>query len=66
VAGSLRMGNAGSTYATATPKTDAADGDEADITNGIITFNLSTVTANDSVSGSGTDEGKLYYKVSVN
>lgn len=66
VAGSLRMGNGGSTYATAAAKTDAADGDEADITTGTITFKITTVTADDGVAGAGTDEGKLYFKVLIN
>lgn len=66
VTGSLRMGAATTTYATAAAKTDAADGDEANITSGTITFNVTTVTADDSVAGSGTDEGKVYFKMQIN
>jgi uncharacterized repeat protein (TIGR01451 family) len=66
VAGSLRMGNAASTYATATPKTDAVDGDSAEISGTDTVFRLNSVTADDSVPNSGTDEGKVYFQVKIN
>ncbi|MFA6450056.1 MAG: hypothetical protein WCX65_11330 [bacterium] len=66
VPGSLRMGNAASTYATATPKTDAADGDGAEISGANIYFKISDIGPDDSVAGSGTDEGKVYFQVQIN
>jgi uncharacterized repeat protein (TIGR01451 family) len=66
VANSLRLGNAASTYATASPLTDAAgdDAGEFDGHNAIFTFG--PVAADDSVSGSGPDEGKVYLRLSIN
>ena len=65
VSGSLKMGGAGSTYATATTKTDVAGDDEATIDAGTITFTIPLVGADDGTAGSGSDEGKLYFKVTV-
>lgn len=64
VAGSLKIGNAASTYATATTLTDAADADAGQYGGGVI-FTISTVAADDGIAGSGNDEGKVYFKVRV-
>ena len=65
VTGSLRMGNGSSTYATATTKSDAVDGDEADVSGGNVTFKVGNVTADNGVAGSGTDEGKVFFQVQI-
>jgi uncharacterized repeat protein (TIGR01451 family) len=66
VAGSLRMGNAASTYATATPLTDAADTDAGTFNGSAIIFTINAVAADDNVANSGSDEGKVYFKAKVN
>jgi len=58
VAGSMRMGAASSTYATATPKTDAADADEAELSGGNLVFRVSSVAAG--------GDGKVYLKLNIN
>ncbi|MBU1170511.1 MAG: DUF11 domain-containing protein [Proteobacteria bacterium] len=67
VAGSLRMGNAISTYDTATSKTDTVGDDEAEINtdNTSIVFRISDVAPDDTVPNSGPDEGVVYFKVTV-
>jgi uncharacterized repeat protein (TIGR01451 family) len=59
VAGSIRVGTGGGTYATATPKTDIADADEADYN---ATSDTVTVVVGDVASGS---EVCVYFQVQV-
>jgi uncharacterized repeat protein (TIGR01451 family) len=59
VAGSMRVGTAASTYATATPIGDQVSGA------GVL-FTVTGVAADDGVPNSGSDEGKVYFKVTVN
>ena len=66
VVGSLRVGSTGSSYATATVLTDAADGDAGQVNGGSVIFTISSVAADDGTAGSGSDEGKVYFKVKVN
>jgi len=66
VAGSLRSGNAASTYATATPLTDAAGDDAGQFSNPSVIFTITTVDADNGVPNSGSDEGKVYFKVTIN
>ncbi|HOZ02057.1 MAG TPA: DUF11 domain-containing protein [Candidatus Syntrophosphaera sp.] len=63
---SLKIGGAAATCATATAKTDAVDGDEAELSGSNIIFKIGNVSANDSVPNSGTDEGIVCFTVSVN
>jgi uncharacterized repeat protein (TIGR01451 family) len=65
VTGSLRIGNAASTYATATPLTDAADTDAGQFSGTGVIFTITTVAADDGVANSGNDEGKVYFKVRI-
>jgi len=58
VPGSLRMGSAASTYTTATLKTDAADGDEAEVGGSGPTFRPATVAVN--------GDGKVYLQMKIN
>jgi uncharacterized repeat protein (TIGR01451 family) len=66
VAGSMRIGTTASTYATATPLTDAADADAGQVTGGSVLFTIPSVAANDNVANAGGDEGKVYFKVRIN
>jgi uncharacterized repeat protein (TIGR01451 family) len=66
VTGSLKMGGAASTYATATMKTDAAGDDEATCDGATAIFTKTVVSPDDGVPNSGTDEGKVYFKVKIN
>ncbi|MBN1663729.1 MAG: DUF11 domain-containing protein [Deltaproteobacteria bacterium] len=66
VTGNLRIGAAASTYATATALTDAADADAGQFSASSAIFTITTVSADDSVANSGTDEGKVYFKVRIN
>ena len=66
VAGSLKSGNAASTYATATVLTDAADADAGQVSGGSIIFMMTTVAGDDGVANAGSDEGKAYFKVRIN
>lgn len=66
VTGSLRMGNATSTYSTATSLTDAADSDAGRVSGTNVIFTISAVAADDGVANSGSDEGKVYFKVRIN
>ncbi|HON59069.1 MAG TPA: hypothetical protein PLT45_05985, partial [Smithella sp.] len=66
VAGSLRIGNAASTYVTATALTDAADADAGYFSGTSAIFIIYSVDPDDLVADSGTDEGKVYFKVRVN
>jgi uncharacterized repeat protein (TIGR01451 family) len=65
VPGSLRLGDAASTYATAVPKTDAAADDEGEQSGGNVIFNITTVDPDDGNPNSGPDEGKVYFKVTI-
>lgn len=65
VAGSLRIGSAVSSYATAVSKTDAVGDDEAEINAGTILFKISDVAPDDGVANAGPDEGVVYFKVTV-
>jgi len=65
VPGSLRLGAADSTYAAATPKTDDAGDDEGAVNGGMIVFTLAVVAPDDGSEGTGADEGKIYFKVTV-
>lgn len=66
VAGSMRLGNATSTYSTAAPKTDAAGDDEAEFTGNSVLFRIPVVRKNDGAANSGPDEGNVFYKVTIN
>jgi len=65
VAGSMRLGNATSTYATAASKTDQAGDDEAEFTNNTVIFRIPVVRKNDGAPNSGSDEGNIFYKVVI-
>ena len=65
ISGSLRMGSAVSSYATATPKTDAVGDDEAEINTGNIIFRVSDVAPDDGITNSGPDEGVVYFKATI-
>lgn len=65
VTGSMRIGDAESTYDTATPLTDEADGDGGHLSGNSVIFTISSVAADDGVAGSGSDEGKVYFKVAI-
>ena len=64
--GSLRIGPADGDYASATPVTDAGDGDEGAVIAPNIVFVIPLTGADDGVPGSGPDEGKAYFKVLIN
>ena len=66
VSGSLRAGTAGSTYNTAIILTDISDTDAGYISGSTIIFVIPSVSPDDGTPGSGTDEGKVYFKVTVN
>jgi uncharacterized repeat protein (TIGR01451 family) len=66
VAGSLKRGSAASSYASAAALTDAADGDAGSISGTDLVFSVGTVTEDDGAANSGSDEGKVYYKVTIN
>jgi uncharacterized repeat protein (TIGR01451 family) len=67
VSGSLKLGTAASTYATAgTSLTDASGDDSGEVSGSSIIFNINMVPPNDNTAGSGTDEGNAYFKVRVN
>jgi uncharacterized repeat protein (TIGR01451 family) len=65
VTGSMKIGAASSTYATATPLTDAADADAGTLSGATVYFTIPTVEANDSAPD-GSDEGRVYFKVTIN
>jgi len=65
VPGSLRIGNAASTYDTASSLTDAAGDDEGTHSGNMILFIINSLSANDFIDGSGADEGKVFFKVKV-
>jgi len=65
LAGSIRIGSAGSTYGSATPKTDTGGDDEAEINGSNIIVALTTISPDDGTPDAGTDEGKAYFKVTV-
>jgi len=66
VPGSLRAGAADSTYQTATVLTDNNDEDAGHITGSTIFFIIPSVAPDDGAPGSGGDEGKVYFKITVN
>lgn len=66
VAGSLKIGNAASTYVSATALTDTADGDVGQVSGASVIFTITTVAGDDGVANAGTDEGKVYFKVKIN
>jgi uncharacterized repeat protein (TIGR01451 family) len=59
VAGSMRVGTAASTYTTATPVSDQVSGAN-------IVFTVASIAADDGVPNAGNDEGRVYFKVTVN
>ncbi len=63
---SLKIGNAASTYATATVLTDAADADAGQVNGAAVIFTVNTVAGDDGVVNAGNDEGKVYFKVKIN
>ncbi len=65
VTGSLKSGNAASTYATANSLTDIADADVGQINGENVTFIISTVAGDDGADNAGNDEGKVYFKVRI-
>jgi uncharacterized repeat protein (TIGR01451 family) len=65
VPGSLRMGNAASTFATAAVKTDAADADEAEVVERNILYRVNLIAPDDGVAGAGADEGIVYFQVTI-
>ncbi len=65
IPGSLRLGDASSSYATATPKTDAAGDDEGEVSGSNIIFTVTVIAPDDGVPGSGPDQGKAYFKVKI-
>jgi uncharacterized repeat protein (TIGR01451 family) len=70
IAGSLRAGDGSSTYATATPRTDAPGEAgwpevQGEVSGSNITFNITSLAADDGIPDSGPDEGKAYFKVQV-
>jgi uncharacterized repeat protein (TIGR01451 family) len=64
--GSLKMGDAASTYATATTLTDALDADSGASYGSYVTFSVNSVAPDDGIANTGSDEGKGYFKVKVN
>ena len=65
VPGSLRLGAADSSYETADPRTDDPDSDEGEVNGSNIIFTINTVSQDDGIPASGTDEGKIYFKVKI-
>jgi uncharacterized repeat protein (TIGR01451 family) len=65
VPGSMKLGDAGSTYDSAAAKTDGAGDDEAEFTNGSVLFRIPLLKKNDSAANSGQDEGNIFYKVVI-
>lgn len=65
-AGSLKIGNAASTYATATALTDPVDTDAGQQSGGGVIFTITSVAGDDGVANTGSDEGKVYFKVRIN
>ena len=65
IAHTLRIGPADGNYNTATVLTDANDGDAGSVQSMNIVFVIPTTGADDGVPGSGSDEGKVYFKVLI-
>ena len=65
VTGSMRMGVASSTYATASTLTDAADTDAGSLSGSSVYFTINTVAPYDGAVD-GSDEGRIYFKVTIN
>ncbi|MDF1593574.1 MAG: hypothetical protein P1P89_18860 [Desulfobacterales bacterium] len=72
VAGSLKSGNAASTYDTADTSLTDGPGEtvpgnvSGEVSGSNIIFTINVVSPNDGVANSGADEGKVYFKVKVN
>jgi uncharacterized repeat protein (TIGR01451 family) len=66
VTGSMRIGSASSTYAAAAALTDGNDGDAGMVSGSNVIFTIQTVQGDDGVSGSGGDEGKVYFRIRIN
>lgn len=68
VPGSMKIGAANSNYDTPanTSLTDADDGDVGKVGSGIVNFLIPLISADDGVPDSGTDEGIVYFKVTIN
>lgn len=64
--GSLRIGDADSTYDTARPLTDDPGDDEGEIQGDTVLFRIDAVPPSDGNTGSGSDEGFVYYRVTIN
>jgi uncharacterized repeat protein (TIGR01451 family) len=64
--GSMKSGDAASSYANATPVTEAADGDVGQMSGSGVIFTIPAVAGDDGVPEAGNDEGKVYYKVRIN
>lgn len=65
VPGSIRIGPISSTYATATPKTDAQGDDEGWFDGANVFFMIVSVPPDDGVAGGGSDEGSVFFKAKV-
>ncbi|MDQ0291683.1 hypothetical protein [Oligosphaera ethanolica] len=65
VPGSMRLGLANSSYDAAAVLTDVADADAGTLNGTLIMFLIHSVAANDGVDLSGTDEGKVFFKVVI-
>jgi uncharacterized repeat protein (TIGR01451 family) len=63
---SLRIGDAESTYDTARSLTDAPGDDEGEVQGQTILFRIDAVPPSDGNTGSGSDEGFVYYRVTIN
>lgn len=66
VIGSLRVGDAGSTYETAAYMSEDPGDDSAHFNGSSVIFTVGPVAKDDGVPGSGSDEGKCYFKVKIN
>jgi len=66
VAGSLKIGDGASSYNTATALTDAADADAGKVIGSSVFFTINSVAPDDGVPNSGSDEGRVYFKATIN
>jgi len=65
VNGSMRMGDASSTYTNATPLSDAPDTDEGTLNGDFVMFTIPGLEKDDGIDNSGDDEGKVYFKILI-
>ncbi|MBN2061091.1 MAG: hypothetical protein JW882_11820 [Deltaproteobacteria bacterium] len=65
VAGSMRIGDAASTYDTAASLTDDAGDDAGQLSGNSVIFTISTVAADDGTANSDGDEGRVYFKTTI-